>query len=336
MTSDKLKGNKFGITAHLPRTTDEEDPFNAKNLVDGNPETSWASRWWRVPVPALPETIELDLGEKQEISEFRFLPSWMNAGAPVALRIESMDDADNPTVVFDEPGYVLQVAAEGDPLRYNNLSWQRISFPVIHTRYLRIIASRLASGHTSFFCSPIDPYQLRMAEIALLNSKGDPVNLRNCIPKVSSTFHAWYNSPEAINKTYPFLFSSGVKWNRTGQWGDKTDWATVEKTRGVYSIDPELDQAITESVKKGIKIMMGLNYGNLLVQFNKPGAAIPELEFVANRFPQRRVFRMSLGNALLQDGRTVQAIAQFDAVLREDRTYAPARDALAAARRRLR
>jgi hypothetical protein len=266
LTSDKLKKNKFGITAHLPRSIDEEDPFNAINLVDGNPETGWASRWWRVPVPSVPETIELDLGEKQEISEFRFLPSWMNAGAPVSLRIESLDDANNWTPVFDEPDYVLQVAGEGDLLRYNNLSWQRITLPVIHTRYLKIVVSRLTFGHTSFFCSPIDPYQLRMAEISLLNSKGEPINMKNCNPKVSSTFHAWYNSPETINKTYPYLFGSGVKWNRTGQWGDKTDWATVEKTRGVYTIDPEMDQAITESVKKGVNIMMGLNYGNLLYQ----------------------------------------------------------------------
>jgi hypothetical protein len=266
LTSDKLKSNKFGITAHLPRSVDEEDPFNASHLVDGDPETPWASRWWRVPVPSLPETIELDLGGEQEISEFRFLPAWMNAGAPAAIRIESSDDATNWTPLFDEPDYVLQVAGESDVLRFRNLSWQRIPLPVTHTRYVRISVSRLIAGHTSFFCSPIDPYQFRMAEIAFLNGKGEPVNLKNCSPKVSSTFHAWYNSPETINKTYPYLFTSGVKWNRTGQWGDKTDWATVEKTRGVYTIDPEMDQAITESVKKGVNIMMGLNYGNLLYQ----------------------------------------------------------------------
>ncbi len=127
-SSDKLKGNKFGITAHLPRSADEEDPFNASHLVDGNPETPWASRWWRVPVPSMPETIELDLGEKQVISEFRFLPAWMNAGAPAALRIESSEDGINWASIFDEPDYVLQAAGDGDVLRYRNLSWQRIHF----------------------------------------------------------------------------------------------------------------------------------------------------------------------------------------------------------------
>jgi hypothetical protein len=266
LTSGQLKSNKFGITAHIPRSVDEEDPFNAMHLVDGNPETSWASRWWRVTIPTLPENVELDLGQKQEISEFRFLPAWMNSGVPAALKIEILNDENKWTTLFDDPDYVLQAAVDGDMLKYKDLSWQRITFPSTRTRFIRIVVSRLMAGHTSFFCSPIDPFQFRMAEVELLNGKGEPIDLKSCSPKVSSTFHAWYNSPESINKTYPYLFSSGVKWNRTGQWGDKTDWATVEKTKGVYTIDPEMDQAITESVNKGVNIMMGLNYGNLLYQ----------------------------------------------------------------------
>jgi hypothetical protein len=274
LPSSRIRSNKFGITAHIPRSIDEEDPFSISHLVDGDPGTCWSSRWWRVPIPFTPETIELDLGEKKEISEFGFLPSWMNAGAPAALKIESSDDGNNWVPVFDEPDYSLQEVAPGDPLRYNEQSWQRISLPNIQARYLRLVVARLRSGHTSFFCSPVEPYQLRIAEISIFNLKGEPVDIKNCVSKVSSTFHAWYNSPETINRTYPFLFSSGVKWNRTGQWGDKTDWATVEKIRGVYTIDPEMDQAITESVNKGVNIMMGLNYGNLLYQKMKDPVAL--------------------------------------------------------------
>lgn len=266
LRSDQLKGNKFGITAHLPRSIDEEDPFNAAHLVDGDPETSWASRWWRVEIPSLPESIEIDLARHEDIAELRFLPSWMNSGAPAALKIEASDDGVRWITASDEPDCTLQEVGEGDPLRYKNLCWQRIPLPGLHARHLRISASRLRSGGTSFFCSPIQPYQFRMAEIAIIDGKGDEINLKSSLPKVSSTFHAWYNSPETINKTYPFLFNSGVKWNRTGQWGDKTDWATIEKVRGVYAVDPEMDQAITESVKNGVNIMMGLNYGNLLYQ----------------------------------------------------------------------
>jgi len=56
LPSDKLKSNKFGITAHLPRSIDDEDLFNALHLVDGDPETSWhqddgVSRFLSCPKP---------------------------------------------------------------------------------------------------------------------------------------------------------------------------------------------------------------------------------------------------------------------------------------------
>jgi len=143
----------------------------------------------------------------------------MNAGPPAALKIEMSDDTVRWSTVFDEPDYTLQKAGDGDPLRYKNLIWQRIPLPDLHARYLRISASRLRSGYTSFFCSPVDPYQLRLAEIAIIDGKGDLIDLKSSILKVTSTHHAWYNAPETINKTYPFLFSSGVKWNRTGAMG---------------------------------------------------------------------------------------------------------------------
>ena len=62
------------------------------------------------------------------------------------------------------------------------------------------------------------------------------------------------------------MLQSGVKLNRIGQWGDKIDWATVEKTKGKYVIDPEVDRGIDESVRGGIDILMTLDYGNNLYQ----------------------------------------------------------------------
>jgi hypothetical protein len=266
LPSGKLRNNKFGITAHLPRSSDEEDPFQASNLVDGDPATSWASRWWRVSVPFLPEVIQIDLGKKQVISEFRFIPSWMNGGVPAAFKIEVSGDARRWTIAADEPDFKIQEVKEGDPLRYGNLSWQRIIFSKTTARYIRMTVSRLRQGRTGFYCAPVEPFQLRIAEVSVLDGNGIPLDLKNRIPQVSSTFHAWYNTPEIINKTYPYIFKSGVKWNRIGQWGDKTSWDVVEKTKGVYAIDPEVDSAITESVKSGVNIIMGLNYGNNLYQ----------------------------------------------------------------------
>jgi len=82
--------------------------------------------------------------------------------------------------------------------------------------------------------------------------------------------------------------------------------------------------------------MFHFNYGNLLNQFNQPAAAAAEYEVVVQEFPRHRAFRLAYGNALLQSGRAPLALAQFDTILQLDPDFQPAREALAAARRRLR
>ncbi|HXI53549.1 MAG TPA: tetratricopeptide repeat protein, partial [Candidatus Saccharimonadales bacterium] len=81
--------------------------------------------------------------------------------------------------------------------------------------------------------------------------------------------------------------------------------------------------------------MFRFNYANLLSQFNHPEEAVREYEWVAKRFPRQRAFRLAYGNALLQAGRAVEALAQFNGILETDPAFQPARDARDAARRRL-
>jgi hypothetical protein len=264
--SSELKHNLFGITAHLPRSTDGENPFAVSHLIDGDPATCWASRWWRVAVPFTPETIRLDLGAEKPLAELRFLPAWKNGGMPPAFTIEVSRDGNRWESVADETDFHPCEAPEGKPLRIGDLTWQRFPFVVCPARYVRLSASRLNQGHTGFFCAPMDPFQWRVAELALLGPEGKPLPLSDAKVDASSTHRAWYNTPETINKTWPLLLQSGVKLNRVGQWGDKTDWATVEKTKGVYHIDPEVDSAIDESTKAGVDILMTLDYGNNLYQ----------------------------------------------------------------------
>jgi hypothetical protein len=269
LTSGQLQHNLFGITAHLPRSTNDEDPYAVANAVDGDPATCWASRWWRIAVPREPEWLEVDLGSPAEAAEVRFLPAWKNSGAPAALTVQVSANGKKWDTVLDETEYKLQKAPEADPLRYGEVTWQRIPFAVRSVRHVRFEARRLNQGATSFFCAPFEPFQFRVAEVALFNPQGQPVRPKGTgkLTANASTVHnAWYNSPAAISQTWPLMFKSGVKLNRIGQWGDKIDWATVEKTKGKYIIDPEVDRAIDESVHGGIDILMTLNYGNNLYQ----------------------------------------------------------------------
>ncbi len=266
LPSARLARNLFGITAQLPRTTNEEDPFLAAHAADGDPATCWGSRWWRTEVPFTPEWVEVDLGAPQTAAEFRFLPAWKNSGAPLAFKVRVSADGQKWDTVADETDYQLTAALPGSPLRYGELSWQRFAFAPRPVRFARLTATRLRAGGTSFFCAPFEPYQLRIAEMGLFDARGQSVAAARKSVRASSTHCAWYNRPDTIARTWPLLLKSGVKLNRIGQWGDKTDWATVEKTKGVYRIDPEVDRAINQSVKAGVEILMTLDYGNNLYQ----------------------------------------------------------------------
>lgn len=264
--SSKLKRNLFGITAHIYRSTNEEDPFTPAHISDGDLTTCWASRWSRVAVPLQPEWIQLDLKHPVTASEIRFLPAWKNSGMPAALKIEVSKDARKWDTVYSAADYTPQVASAADAKRQGDLTWQCFPMTAKAIRYVRLVASRLNQGNTSFFCAPMEPFQFRVGEIAVIDTTGTKVSTLDAAATSSSVHNAWYNSPETIKKTWPMMLKSGVKLNRIGQWGDKIDWATVEKTKGVYKIDPELDHYITESVKSGVDILMTLDYGNNLYQ----------------------------------------------------------------------
>ena len=262
--SSALKRNLFGITAHLPRSVNDEDPFLASQAFDSNPATCWASRWWRVAVPLEPEWLQADLGRTITAKEFRFLPARGNAGIPAAFTLEVSPDGSRWETVAAEKDYHLQTQPEGGALRVGRQSWQCFPFTSRSVRYARLTATRLTQGSTSFFCAPYDPFQFRVAEVAVVADAGTVT--RPIRATASTTHNAWYNTPEAVTKTWPLLLASGVKLNRIGQWGDRTDWATVEKIKGVYHIPAEVDAAITQSQHAGVETLLTLDYGNNLYQ----------------------------------------------------------------------
>jgi hypothetical protein len=77
-------------------------------------------------------------------------------------------------------------------------------------------------------------------------------------PRLPWDRHWWTRLPD-----------SGVKWVRLGQYensSEKTSWDWVERGPGVYSVLPEVDEAIRSLLDNGISIEMQLCYGNALYQ----------------------------------------------------------------------
>jgi hypothetical protein len=208
----------------------------------------------------------VDLGQAVPANEIRFLPGWENSGVPQGFTIQVSADGKKWDNVADETDYRLSQAPDGNPMRQGRLTWQRFPFEERPVRHVRLEAMRLGQGPTTFFCCPGDPYQLRIAELQILDKTGKNLVGPDNTVRVSTTHTAWFNTPETIKKTWPLLFQSGVKLNRIGQWGDKTDWATVEKTKGTYVIEPDIDRGVNDCVKNGVDVLLTLCYGNDLYQ----------------------------------------------------------------------
>lgn len=255
--SSELKRNRFGITTHLPRTVDDEEPFIAAHAIDGDPATCWASRWWRIAVPFEPEWLQVDLGRVRRVVEVRFLPAWRSSGVPAGLVLQTSSDARLWATVAEQPDHQAPPAGSVP-------EWETFRFAPRQARYVRLTATRLNQGATSFFCAPFEPFQFRVAELETIDEAGAPIH--PVAATASTTHHAWYNDPQTTTQTWPLLAESGVKLNRIGQWGDRTDWATVEKAKGQYRIPDEVDRAIRESHAVGVETLLTLAYGNSLYQ----------------------------------------------------------------------
>jgi Glycosyl hydrolases family 39 len=74
------------------------------------------------------------------------------------------------------------------------------------------------------------------------------------------------------------MFDAGVNFIRIGQYensSDYTSWEWVERTRGEYSVLPELDDYVNSLVENGLHIEIQLLYGNPL--YTSPAGRLPQI-----------------------------------------------------------
>ncbi|MEI6915139.1 MAG: hypothetical protein WCL39_08425, partial [Armatimonadota bacterium] len=89
-----------------------------------------------------------------------------NTGAPLGFTLYVSKDGKDYQAVADEVDYKLQEAPAGSPLRVKTVTWQSFTFSPCNVRFVMLAANRLRRGGTSFYCSPIEPYQLRVGVVS--------------------------------------------------------------------------------------------------------------------------------------------------------------------------
>lgn len=267
--SSEIHRSPYGICSHLPRAKDYETPFQASHLTDGDPQTCWSSQQNSSPYPGSPPWVEIDLGKPATVRQVNLVPYWHNTDFPVGLRILTSSDAKTWSTALVVKRHVFDPSG---PLRGDKRA-QLFPLPKpVHTRFIRIHFERLPLSGGNY-AEVSQGYKARLSEIELIDEHDRNIARNPAGVTVSDSFTGWQNTASTIQESFPKIMDLGVKFIRVSQWGDQTEWATIEREKGKFAIDPVTDAAIRQATDQGVDLLYTLDYGNAL--YNTPGDGGP-------------------------------------------------------------
>ena len=94
-TSAEINHNTYGVSIHLPRAREYEDPFNPAHLIDGDPETCWSSQPRPSSYPGNPPWVEIDLGRSVTVAQVNLVPYWQNTDFPIGFSVLLSEDGQS-------------------------------------------------------------------------------------------------------------------------------------------------------------------------------------------------------------------------------------------------
>jgi len=279
--SKDIKSNYIGCcTTRMPRIPENDsNSVRAVNLIDGNDETCWSSRF-HVRPDENPVWIRIDLSKETILSkvvikkrpitfdryqyEGPYLPSEgaqeIGRAMVKKITIKTSTDAYNWQTQFD--GEVDREKLEIFEFHINNAPCKQ----------LLIIGDDMTECENqgySFSVSSIEAYDKDGNNVAL-HSKGACVT-------VSSQTKFGDNERGVAMYNWQLHMDLGFKWSRIGYHDDPINWHWVETEKGVLKMDPMAEDAIDMLCENGINIIYCLNFGNRLYE-----------GYSERRFPQLR------------------------------------------------
>ena len=236
-------------------------PYIAINLIDGDPETLWCSRFQTQP-DVEPTWIRLDLPQETVIREVVLTPRKDGQGVPVGLSIRASRDAWHWETVYENKSQ--PPAENGQPIR--------LAFEPVLAKQIWIVGSKCRPIHIDYVgYSNAGGYGFSLAEVEVLDEKGGNVALasRGTGVTVSSTNYGTANRNEVNKMLWPTAFDIGAKWIRImgADYLDASEplqWHMVEQEKGKYHIDPVADASVTELVENGCQVILVMFTGNWL------------------------------------------------------------------------
>lgn len=268
LTSKEIKHSSYGICGHIPREKDYEDPYNCTHLIDGDPETCWSGQQRNRTYPGNPPYVIIEMPEISTVKGMNFIPYWNNSDFPIGFTVKASCDGENWLDVLSVRKHTL---VQGDEKRGDKFVRHFEFNEQVSAKLFKFIFERLPLSGGNY-AEVSQGYKARLSGIEILDIKGNNLALAalGAIVSASDIFTAWQNTAKTVNESFDKIMEIGLKWIRISQWGDQTEWAAVEREKGVYKMDPVTDAAINELCSNGVDILYGLDYGNSLYEQNEP------------------------------------------------------------------
>jgi hypothetical protein len=104
------------------------------------------------------------------------------------------------------------------------------------------------------------PDDFILGEFEVLNEKGENVGLfsRGSGVTASARLYVFWLSEQTQSALWQMHYDLGLKWLRLSYYLTPFIWGFVEKEKGVYTIDPYLDQLVTQATENGIEVTLTL------------------------------------------------------------------------------
>jgi hypothetical protein len=143
-------------------------------------------------------------------------------------------------------------------------------------------------------------------EFEVLNEKGENVALfsKGAGVTVSASSYTYWLPAYTHAALWQMQYDLGIKWLRLSYYHTPFTWHGVERQKGVYTVDPYLDQLVTQARDCGIEVCLTLGPGGH--QFYKEGQETVEgfsnyVKFMVNHFKGRIKYYEILNEFYNQD-----------------------------------
>ncbi len=275
----EIESNWFGAYPASPQVRtarNDSTPLLPIHLIDGDPDTAWASygcfapdvrdEWVRIDLPrestvssvALVCSQNFAMGgctgifydtvtyEKGKLTDWMGFHRWGGRALPRRLTVQVSRDAWHWENVYESGD--LQGNEDGETV---------ISFDPVSAKQIMVKA-----GDFPRILDKYVGYGWSMGELEVRAPDGDNLALisRGAGVSASSTTHLLSN--DRFTQQYcfaPVLYDLGLKWVVITSDEGMQGWHNVEHVKGQLEVDPAFDAMITDLNEKGINVIMGLD-----------------------------------------------------------------------------